>query len=84
MVMWLSSTGPDIDLWGGVAGGGETLRAGGAKGPPPSGTSTASGPKVVDEVEGAAPVDGTYVLGGPVEVLRGHPGVVRHVVLNNR
>lgn len=81
--MWLSSTEPDIALWGGEAGGGEALRRGRSEASPAAGKFDAS--RYPDARQGGLGLDeGGCLLNGPVGVIRGQPGVVRHAVLNNR
>lgn len=76
--MWLSSTAPDITMWGGATGGGDLLRTGLAAAESSSLSCDDSGWER-DGGEGEA-----SLLDGPVGIIKGRPGVVRHVVLNNR
>lgn len=85
MSMWLSSTVPDITLWGGNGGGGTELRTG----RPATATTASAGKNVgpVDagkEARGVGLEGGGGLLHGHVGTIRGEPGVVRHTVLNNR
>lgn len=105
--MWLSSTEPEITLWGGPAGGGDVLQSGkpqtrvsavaAARRKRAAAAAAAVGGRGAVAVEPAPPYDhdldtptmvwdeeGECVLSGPVAVIPGQPGVVRHVLLNNR
>lgn len=89
MSMWLSSTKPDITFWGGYAGGGTTLRSGGLLGDYNSNSSIApeTGSYFMTLGKGGVGLEsgnGKSLLERPVAVIRGQPGIVRHVVLNNR
>lgn len=89
MSMWLSSTEPDITFWGGYTGGGTTLRSGGLLADYNSNSSIApaSGSYYVTLGKGGVGLEsgtGKSLLERPVAVIRGQPGIVRHVVLNNR
>lgn len=99
--MWLSSTEPEITLWGGAAGRGDALRSG-----KPQLRAVAAGAAERERAAAAAAVVETgmappydvdlegrisggdeereCLLSAPVAVIPGQPGVIRHVVLNNR
>lgn len=81
MSMWLSSTEPDMSLWGGKDGGGTALRTG----RPTAGMAESSAACQHSlEGEDAGLDEGICLLSGPVGMIRGQPGIVRHAVLNNR
>lgn len=110
MFMWLSSTQPQIALWGGEAGGGgKALRAGRPVAVVKAAAAAADGgadrtdaeenvdifdvtpPYAEDATEaggsgggGGGLDDGACLLDAPVGMIRGQPGVVRHIILNNR
>lgn len=86
--MWVSSTEPEITLWGGAS-----LRRGQAHQRQVAGENATATPyddvpasKVNEDVEKRilSTEGGEKLFSCPVGVIRGHPGVVRHVVLNNR
>ena len=80
MLMWLSSTEPDITLWGGREGGaGAALQ----RGYPSSNSSTYASSRLKKR-DGGLVEAGKGLLGSPVAVIRGQPGIVSHMVLNNR
>lgn len=89
MSMWLSSTEPSISLWGGEAGGGKALRTGRPAAAAAEAAGTEAGNSDVydfpdAEGDGIGIDESMGLLDGPVGVIRGQPGVVRHTVLNNR